>query len=259
LNYVLKYQNPRRIRKALEEAMPTELFDLYETIMSRIIQSEDDSKNLALQTLSWVLYAKRPLRMDELREAAAIEEGDRRLDKEDLPPSKTLVELCGSFIIHDKLGGVVELSHETVKEFLLLRHSCQLVSKVGIAQMCLTYLSFDVFDDPCLDIQAFLTRFRNLSFAQYAIQFWGFHTREAESRLRIQQAVLSLLASENKKNCLHQMVEYARWRNVFTFTSRESLLQILATNGLVETCRLVLDQTLNQSSRYTLLIPSTLI
>jgi hypothetical protein len=89
----------------LDEAMPTELFDLYETVMSRITQLPDDSKQLALQTLSWVLYAKRPLRMDELREAAAIQEGDRGLDKEDLPSAKTLVEVCGSFISYDEWSG----------------------------------------------------------------------------------------------------------------------------------------------------------
>src|ERR1700737_991544 len=96
--------------------MPTELFDLYETIMSRITQSKD---KLALRTLSWVVYAKRPLHIDELQEAVAIEEGDRGLDQEDLTPAQTLVEVCGSFIVYDNDSGGVDPRTKQVKEFFL--------------------------------------------------------------------------------------------------------------------------------------------
>jgi hypothetical protein len=122
LNYVLKFGSPRRIRRALTEAMPKELFDLYEIIMSKITHSEGDSKDLALRTLSWVLYAKRPFHINELREAVAIEGGDHGISEEDLTPAQILVNVCGSFLIYDEESGVIELAHETVKEFLLLLH-----------------------------------------------------------------------------------------------------------------------------------------
>jgi ankyrin repeat protein len=234
--------------------MPTELFDLYETIMSRITQFEDDSKQLALQTLSWVLYAKRPLQMDELREATAIEEGDRGLDKEDLPPAKTLVEVCGSFIIHDQYSGVVGLSHETVKEFLILRHSRQLILEVGIAKMCLTYLLFDVFNDPCTNSNALDARVRKYRLSRYAAQFWCFHTRgKAESCSHIQDAVLSLLTAENKTQSMLQMEEYKEY-----LPNGGTLLHVIAAKGLVTMCKLVLDQMLNHR-RYTLPTRSMLI
>jgi ankyrin repeat protein len=254
---VLKFRDPRSIQEALDEAMPTELFELYETIMSRITV-QNDSK-LALQTLSWVLYAKRLLFMDELREAAAIREGDRGLNKEYLPSAKTLVEICGSFIIYDERSGVVQLAHETVKEFLTLRHSGQLPSE-RIAKMCLAYLSFDVFDSPCTDKVALDTRVRKYGLCQYAAQFWGPHTRgEAESFPHIQQSVLSLLASENRRNSIGQMAAYNPFSPSLGMINNETLLQIIAAEGLVTTCRLVLlGQTLTQSSRYTLFIPWTL-
>jgi hypothetical protein len=239
--------------------MPTELFDLYETIMSGITQSQDDSKQLALGTLTWVLYAKRPLHIDELRVAMAIEEGDSRLDDEDLTSAQTLVKVCGSFVIYDKDSGVVELAHETVKEFLLSRHLCQLLSEVDIAKTCLTYLLFDGFNGPCPDEAALLARFHNFRFGLYAAQFWGIHTKgKAELDPHIQQAVLSLLASEKTKDSMLQMEAYANstWGDS-TFTSGQTLLHVIAAKGLGTMCRVVLDQMLNQ--RYKLLIPLTLI
>src|SRR5579859_4573516 len=259
LNYVLKFQKPRNIRKALDEAMPTELFDLYETVMSQITQSEDDSKQLALETLSWVLYAKRPLHIDELQEAITIEEGDRGLDKEDLPLAQTLVEVCGSLIVYDKVSGVVGLTHETVKEFLLSRHSRQLSSEVDIARTCLTCLLFDIFNGPCPSEQSLVARLHECSISRYAAQFWGIHTRgEAERNPHIQQAVLSLLTSENKKNSMLQMEAYANstWGTI-TFTWGQTLLHVIAAKGLAIMCRLVLCHILNH--RYTLPTPLTLI
>jgi hypothetical protein len=235
--------------------MPTELFDLYETIMSRITQSKD---KLALRTLSWVVYAKRPLHIDELQEAVAIEEGDRGLDQEDLTPAQTIVEVCGSFIVYDKDSGVVELAHETVKEFLLSHHSCQLSPEVVIAKMCLNYLLFDVFNFPCPDIEALLARFRKFSLSRYATQFWGIHTRgEAENFPHIQHAVLSLLASENKNSML-QMESYADspWGDI-TFIGGQTLLHLIAAKGLGTMCRLVFGM-LNQSDRYVSTMQSML-
>ena len=71
MNYVLEFENHRKIREGLSDAMPTQLFDLYEIIMNDITQSKD---KLALKPLSRVLYAKRPLDIDELRHAIAVEE-----------------------------------------------------------------------------------------------------------------------------------------------------------------------------------------
>src|SRR5579859_1107124 len=258
LNYVLKFQRPRNIRKALDEAMPTELFDLYEIVMSRITQLEDDSKQLALETLSWVLYAKRPLHIDELQEAITIEEGDRGLDKEDLPLAQTLVEVCGSLIVYDKVSGVVGLTHETVKEFLLSRHSRQLSSEVDIARTCLTCLLFDIFNGPCASEESLVARLHECSISRYAAQFWGIHTRgEAERNPYIQQAVLSLLTSENKKNSMLQMEAYNSTWPTITFTWGQTLLHVIAAKGLAIMCRLVLCHILNH--RYTLSTPSTLI
>jgi Ankyrin repeats (3 copies) len=258
LNFVLEFDNPtQKIRKALAEAMPTELFDLYETILTQITNRKD---NLALRTLSWVLYAKRPLHINELRHAIATEEGDSGLEEGDLTSPPTFVKVCGSFIVYDTVSGVVELAHKRVKEFLLLR-SGRLLSDVDIAATCLTYLLFDVFDAPCSNDEALLARSRKFSFARYAAQFWGIHSRgKAESFPPIQKAVLLLLASENKKNSMLQLEAYSNstWP-VGSFTGGQTLLHVIAAKGLGTICRLVLDRIINQIDKSAVVMPSTLI
>jgi hypothetical protein len=154
--------------------MPVEIFDLYETVMNRLFQSKADVQELALKTLSWVFYAKRPLKMVELREAVALEDDDCDLQEDDLTPAETLVEVCGSFVIYDKASGVVGFAHETVKEFFASRHLSRLLSEVAIGNACLVYLSFDSFaDGSCSDNETFTTRLQKRSFGPYAAWYWG--------------------------------------------------------------------------------------
>ena len=66
----------------MEKSVPADLFDVYESVIRAIQQSNDDSKELAERILSWLLYAKRPIRMVELCEAIAVQEGDVDLDED---------------------------------------------------------------------------------------------------------------------------------------------------------------------------------
>lgn len=144
MKYVLKYENHRKIREALDDAIPTELFDLYKITINQITKSED---KLALKTLSWLLYTKRPLMIDELRHAIVVEDDDRHLNEDDLTPIETFVEVCRSFILYDDVSGVIGLSHETMREFLLERHTHQLLQEVDLAKTCLDYLTLDIFEE----------------------------------------------------------------------------------------------------------------
>jgi hypothetical protein len=203
--------------------------------------------------LSWVLYAKRPLHIDELRHTIATEKGDSGLDEDDLTSAQTFVEVCGSFIDYDTVSGIVGFAHEKVKEFLLLR-SDQLLSDVDISTTCLTYLLFDDFNDPCPDQEALLARSRKFSLSRYAAQFWGIHTRGVgESFPHIRQAALSLLASENKKNSMLQLETYANSRSGdIYFMEAQTLLHVIAKNGLAMICKWVLDGRINGNDTYAL-------
>ena len=107
------------MKEALENSVPGELFDVYETVTNTIHRSNDDSQELTQKILSWLFYAKRPLKMGELQVAIAIREGDFELDDDDLLPEDEIVEVCRSLVSYDTASGVVAFSHEIrVQDFL---------------------------------------------------------------------------------------------------------------------------------------------
>lgn len=93
MDFVLQYKDPRNMKTALENSVPTQLFDVYTIIMNRINRDDDDSKELAQKILSWIFHAKHPLQMMELRETIAVRKGDVDLDEKDLMPEEELIEV----------------------------------------------------------------------------------------------------------------------------------------------------------------------
>src|SRR6266496_3859723 len=66
LDYILDFPEAQDAVEALE-SLPTDMESAYREIMKRIENAK--TKTLSLKVLSWVLHARRPLRIDELREA----------------------------------------------------------------------------------------------------------------------------------------------------------------------------------------------
>ena len=64
--------------------MPVRLNDVYEEAIGRIRDQPEDYSQLIMQSLSWISYAKRPLKIDELLEALAVSPEDEELDPEAL-------------------------------------------------------------------------------------------------------------------------------------------------------------------------------
>ncbi len=152
LQYILEQPNKRKKREALH-AMPANLDKIYERAVETIQKRIASCRALAFRTLLWVMYAVRPLKVEELQEAVAIEEGDTAIDNDSLTDPDTLVEICAGLVVIDRVSGIFRLSHSTVGEFLRCRVSMlegAHFPKWQIADTCLTYLSFDWCDQSCI-------------------------------------------------------------------------------------------------------------
>jgi hypothetical protein len=139
---------------------------------------------------------------------------------------RNLVELCDLSILQYTI-------------FLKLRQ----LPVTGLARTCLAYLEDNAFDDICLNEESMETRVQTYRLCLYAAQFWVSHTRgEAEHLPSIQQAVLRLLASENKRDSMLQLETYANssWGNIH-FRKGQTLLHVICKNGLETICRFILD------------------
>jgi hypothetical protein len=102
-----------------------------------------------------VAAAKRPLRLEELREVIAVVPGDEFLDRERLVNNAdSLVPSCGGLLVSDDEDIVVQFVHHTVQEFLISEEYQTMadsfhfdIPEVDLmaGEICVTYLNFNDF------------------------------------------------------------------------------------------------------------------
>src|SRR5437762_1231508 len=103
-----------------------------------------------------------------------------------------LVEACQGLVELDKVSNVVRFTHFTVQEFLERTYLGNLLSQVDIGKVCVTYLTFDVFEERYLSHQRFCDqRKHSYRFTDYVFRYWGRHVRgEGEENSEILEALL---------------------------------------------------------------------
>ena len=172
----------KAVRQALK-SLPRDLDETYERILSRI--NHNDAV-MAKRALSWLAYAARPLLLEELAEAAVLEQETRELDPEArLRDPLDIIEVCGSLVLHRDTTGEVVLAHHSVKDFLrsksaLMRvefyHLQDISSNAEVAKSCLTYLLLrDFATGPAKSGKELLQRFINYPLLDYAARHWCDH------------------------------------------------------------------------------------
>ena len=111
--------------------------------------------NLPKKIFPWVATARRPLLLEELKEALSIEPLQPYSDPEGLVNDMSqIVSWCGNLIVLDEQDGTVQFTHQTVKMFLLHSFWDQTNSDFHLKQreidlyageICVTYLNFNDF------------------------------------------------------------------------------------------------------------------
>ena len=103
----------------------------------------------------WIVCARRPLTVDEIRETIAFSMEDTSWDKDKIPTDiSRLARSCGNFIIIDQETKVVRLAHYTIQQYLLREYEDQENSfnftlqeaNIMAGETCVAYLSFSDFE-----------------------------------------------------------------------------------------------------------------
>lgn len=166
------------------------LDDLYGSIFSKHATSLTTGQTLLRdQTLRWILFAVRPLRLNEMANAINVESNAyiHGLETE-------AIDACGSLIkIEDD---VLKPVHHSLREFLLTEHppkdkilSVSLESSNAIiAKSLLTYISHPSYSriEKPLNDPHFL---RTHPLAEYATLYWVHHVKNATSDHSLQKSI----------------------------------------------------------------------
>ncbi|KAJ7840183.1 hypothetical protein B0H14DRAFT_2158627, partial [Mycena olivaceomarginata] len=105
------------VRETLNH-LPQDLQHTYANAMQRIDTQNKEDKRIAHLALKWVVNAKRPLTVQELREALAIEPGSTQFEEGSMLDIEVILSVCTGLLITDTVVSTVRLVHYTAHEYL---------------------------------------------------------------------------------------------------------------------------------------------
>ncbi|EMD59393.1 hypothetical protein COCSADRAFT_42902, partial [Bipolaris sorokiniana ND90Pr] len=160
------------------------LNDAYSEALERIEGQRTSHSKLAKNVLTWITFAKRPLTTAELCCALAVEPDEVELDPENKPDVDDIVSVCAGLVVVDQESAIIRLVHYTTQEYFE-RVSSRLNpdGQVEIAETCLTYLSFNVFESgSCATDEEFEERLSQHELLDYAAKYGGEHARSVDAK-----------------------------------------------------------------------------
>ncbi|KAK2010380.1 purine and uridine phosphorylase [Colletotrichum eremochloae] len=226
--------------EAAMEALPSDLNATYARILQNIPQKR---RKKTVRLLQFLVYSKQPLTLQECVDVIAVRvDGAQSFNPRDrLPEPTDILRFCPSLIVLMKTpgtargGGLLQLAHFTVKEYLL--HGVEgfrgTEPSISITETCLFYLA-SVEETLSIVEGTLLSKVTRLfPLATYAARIWEDHARVAEKSSDTAAAILSFLQSEKR-------VQIWRW---LCHSDCNFFSPILASSGFYYACRIGLAAT----------------
>ncbi|KAL9033661.1 MAG: hypothetical protein Q9180_005829 [Flavoplaca navasiana] len=134
---IMAKPNMRKIKSALKD-LPEELDLMYDQAFERIKNQDPEFASLVRKFIYWTLFAIRPLNVQELRHAVAVELGDISFDEEGLPYGDLIESVCAGLLTFQEDDTVaLFVSEEDLEQVVLglLLLNDQLRASVQAAQV----------------------------------------------------------------------------------------------------------------------------
>ena len=148
------------------------LGEVYDATLERIKAQDEEKAELAMATLTWICHSERPLLVDELSHALAVEIGEADFDPENAPSIGTLLDCCQGLITVDAEASTIRLIHYAVQEYLCSHPGLFSKPHSVLAETCLTYLNSQQVKN--LTPHS-LPAPQNMPFLKYSARYWGTH------------------------------------------------------------------------------------
>jgi len=193
------------------------LGDVYGATIERIKAQGGGKSRLGMKALMWISHAERPLKVEELCHALAVELGSTDFNSGNVPSMSTLVSCCQGLITVDKEASTVRLVHFTLQEYLSANPDIFTTPHALIAEICLTYLNSEqvkvISSDWYLDLS-------DTPFLEYCSLYWGVHAKRQLSD-RARSLALELLQGDDihisTRLLLTQVEELYLWNSDTNF------------------------------------------
>ncbi|CAN9393024.1 unnamed protein product [Alternaria alternata] len=205
---LLDKRKPKEVRSTLAKLKKgaAALNSAYGGALQRIEGQLENDRKLAKDVLTWITFAKRPLTTAELCCALAVEPGESELDPENKPDVDDIVSVCAGLVVVDQESAIIRLVHYTTQEYFE-RVSSRLNPdrQLEIAETCLTYLSFSVFESgSCATDEEFEERLSRHELLDYAAKHGGEHARSVDAK--VAYLACALVTQSGKFSCAAQVL-----------------------------------------------------
>ena len=151
------------------------LDDAYSTTLDRIREQKGNRVKLGIEALMWISCSERQLKAGELCHALGVELRTTDLNSDNIPSIRTLLSCTLGLVAIDDQASTVRLVHFTLQEYLVAHPNLFITPHSMIAEICLTYLSFQ---SVCELSTALGVIPSTMPFLYYASCYWGFHARK---------------------------------------------------------------------------------
>ena len=150
-----------------------DLDSVYSQTLQQIKEQKGDRRRLGMEVLMWVSHAKRPLGIDELCHALAVDVEATDLDPNNIRPQDTVLGSCLGLAFFDKRESTVRPIHDTLQEYLSRPGILPGAHKI-LGETCLAYLN-------CNQIKGLPANkvgdLRHMPFLEYSSLYWGDHAK----------------------------------------------------------------------------------
>ncbi|EXF82276.1 hypothetical protein CFIO01_08163 [Colletotrichum fioriniae PJ7] len=194
------------------------LDELYGEELKKILNHRSSHvRDRALRALLWVKNAYRPLSKLELLEALSVKPGRKDIRQRGrLSGDLALATECADLIT--EVNGFYQLRHASLDDFLSSRLPSLLTygplqsqANVILAEICLTYISFENFEDvQVLSAEHVSRLYGQYPLLEYAVLSWGDHFHEAKGHHvpHLNHLLSNFLGSRNKLRLAIQILEF---------------------------------------------------
>jgi hypothetical protein len=182
--------------KALGE-LPKDLNETYAKMLLRIPENDHD---IVRDSLQWLCYARRPVKLVELCEAVMYEDGEPKIGPESrLQQPEIILRICQGFVVLNPVLLTITFAHPSVRDFLTsdkvpFRDVQFKMDKEEayrtIVSKSISYIMMDCFTDGFSDIQNHHRLVEEYPLLEYAVLWPHFVGESRRSQSGIDQAQL---------------------------------------------------------------------
>ncbi|KAI9163838.1 Ankyrin repeat, PH and SEC7 domain containing protein secG [Paramyrothecium foliicola] len=181
----------------------------WQSVIDQIKQQRDGDSQLALEVLSWLVHAKRPLEFSELQRAVSVEDLELGADIRYLVDIDDIISSCKG-LVRINTQRKLDIFHGAALGFLR-RNKKMLHAEAMITDACIRYLSRLSNNGFCPSDALLEGRLAEHPFYDYCANHWGDHARDAPAsreimveflngKKKVEAASQAMLAKKNDRN-----------------------------------------------------------